>query len=433
MKLKTYIKKIKGIYTLIVNNEVRFGSYYVEKAIERALEILKLKSIVLIKPFAKKIKYTKNNFNLKQKNEVDIKQKTKKVAIKTNEVTAEVKNIELGFRSPSNPNIFNKVIRNASFKVHKGEVLGIIGESGSGKSVISSVLYGLTGTTSKIISGSVIIKGQHVEKFNQNKWEKSKLRGKIVSAVFQNPMTTLNPTMKIGKQIAESILINKIVKKKKAAYELALEYLRKTKINKPEMVMNMYPHNLSGGMKQRVVIASIVACKPQLIIFDEPTTSLDPTVQAEILEIIKDLVLQTGVSAIFITHDLGVVASIADRVCIMYAGQIVEKGTTSEILFNPQHPYTWGLLTSMPDVNHGKRLKTIPGAVPSNLNKIKWDAFADRNEFALGIDFNKEPPEFKITNTHFVKTWLLDKRAPKVEPPQIIKERWKRWKVVNND
>ena len=341
-----------------------------------------------------------------------------------------VENLKLSYVNPNNPNVQKLVIRNTGFELHKGEVLALIGESGSGKSVISSTLFGLAGANAIYQEGKVVVNGIEVQNFTPRHWEKSDLRGNFVSAVFQNTMTTLNPTMKIGKQIMEGVLINGITKNKKEARNIALHYLTKTKINQPEMVMEMYPHQLSGGMKQRVVIAAIVACQPQLIVFDEPTTALDPTVQAEILEIIKNIVKETNMGAIFITHDLGVVASIADRIAIMYAGQIIETGTTTEVLFNPRHPYTWGLLLSMPDVNHGDKLYTIPGSVPSDLSEIKGDAFAPRNDFAMGVDFDKEPEMFKVSDTHFVKSWLLDKRAPKFEPPKIIKQRWAKFKTM---
>ena len=334
-----------------------------------------------------------------------------------------IEDLRISYKDSSNPNIKKLVIRNTGLEVYKGEVHAVIGESGSGKSVISSTLFGLAGNNAVFESGKVVVAGQEVQDFSFRKWEKSKLRGDVVSAVFQNPMTTLNPTMKVGKQIMEGIILNKSAKGKKAAHKMAVDYLLKTHIDNAEQVMDMYPHQLSGGMKQRVVISAIVACKPDLIIFDEPTTALDPTVQAEILEIIKNIIKETNMGAIFITHDLGVVASIADRISIMYAGQIIETGTTRELLFAPRHPYTWGLLTSMPDVNKGSKLKTIPGSIPGTLNDVVGDAFAPRNKYAMGIDFKKEPPIYQVSKTHFVKTWLLDKNAPKHMPPQLIVDR----------
>ena len=355
----------------------------------------------------------------------------KKTPKKTSKLLVEVKNLVLSFKTNVSADATKLVIRNTGLTVREGEIHALIGESGSGKSVISSTMYGLAGKNAVYEQGKVIVNGIEVQNFSQRQWEKSKLRGSFISAVFQNPMTTLNPTMKIGKQIMEGILINKITKNKKEAKSLALQYLKKTKINDAEKVMEMYPHQLSGGMKQRVVIAAIVACKPKIIVFDEPTTALDPTVQAEILEIIKNLIKENNMGAIFITHDLGVVASIADRISIMYAGQIVESGTNVEVLFHPQHPYTWGLLLSMPDFNHGKVLNTIPGSVPKDLRVITGDAFAPRNDYAMGVDFKKESPIFKVSQTHFAKTWLLSSKAEKYEPPTLIKRRWKKFEKMH--
>lgn len=339
-------------------------------------------------------------------------------------VMVEVDHLDLSFTNPADPSQTNLVIRDASIKLYEGEVLAIIGESGSGKSVITSAMYGLVGANANIEKGKIKVLGKEVQDLTFKQWEKSKLRGTGISAVFQNPMTTLNPTKKIGAQIMEGMLVNKLVNSKKEARAKALEYLISTKISNPEGVMDMYPHQLSGGMKQRVVIAAILACEPKILVLDEPTTALDPTVQALVLDIIRELRDKYKISIIFISHDLGVISSIADRVAIMYAGQVIEIGTRDEIMWHPQHPYTWGLLQSMPDVNKGERLQTIRGAVPASLNTITGDAFAPRNDFAMGIDFEQEPPMFAVSKTHFAKTWLLDKRAPKYEPPKIIKDRW---------
>ncbi|WP_322912567.1 ABC transporter ATP-binding protein [Mycoplasmopsis felis] len=340
-------------------------------------------------------------------------------------IAAEIKDIHLSFTNPAVPGQKNKVLRGPSIEIYEGKVHAIIGESGSGKSVITSLLYGLTGDNAVIDSGTVKLYNNNVEKFTFKDWEKSKYRGKIVSAVFQNPMSTLNPTMKVGNQIIEGMLLNKVVKNKKEAYSRALEFLKLTKINDPEAVMKLYPHEMSGGMIQRVVIAAIVALEPKILVMDEPTTALDPTVQALVLDIIKELQEKLKLSIVFITHDLGVVASISDYISIMYAGQIIEEGTREEILHHPQHPYTWGLIMSMPDVNKGSRLATIRGSVPSNLNNIKGDAFAVRNDYALGIDFQEEPDFYQISETHRIKSALLDQNAPKYEPPLLIQKLWK--------
>lgn len=340
-------------------------------------------------------------------------------------IAAQIKDVNLYFTNPARPGEKNKVLRGPSLNVYEGKVHAIIGESGSGKSVITSLLYGLTGDNAVIESGEVLLYNNPVQKFTFKDWEKSKYRGRVVSAVFQNPMSTLNPTMKVGEQIMEGMLINQVVKTRKEAYKRAIEFLDLTKISDPEAVMNLYPHEMSGGMIQRVVIAAIVALKPKILVMDEPTTALDPTVQGLVLDVIKNLQEKLKLSIVFITHDLGVVASISDYISIMYAGQIIEEGTREEILKNPQHPYTWGLILSMPDVNKSERLNTIRGSVPSSLNKIKGDAFAIRNDYALDIDFVEEPKFYYISETHRVKSALLDEKAPQYEPPKIIQKLWK--------
>ncbi|MFV8401389.1 ABC transporter ATP-binding protein [Mycoplasma sp. 005V] len=340
-------------------------------------------------------------------------------------IAAEINDVQLSFTNPSRPGEKNKVLRGPSIQIYEGKVHAIIGESGSGKSVITSLLYGLTGDNAVIDSGEVKLYNNNVEKFTFKDWEKSHYRGRVVSAVFQNPMSTLNPTMKVGKQIMEGMLINKVVKNKKEAYQRAVEFLKLTKISDPEGVMKLYPHEMSGGMIQRVVIAAIVALEPKILVMDEPTTALDPTVQALVLDVIQDLQKKLNLSIVFITHDLGVVASISDFISIMYAGQIIEEGTAKEILQYPQHPYTWGLILSMPDVNRGDRLATIRGSVPSNLNNIVGDAFAVRNDYALGIDFVEEPKFYYLSETHRVKSALLDDRAPEYQPPKHIQKLWK--------
>lgn len=347
-------------------------------------------------------------------------------------IAAEIIDLRLTFTNPSRPDDRALVLRGPSIQFYEGEVHAIIGESGSGKSVITSLLYGLAGKTANIEEGKVLLYNNEVQKFKFKDWERSKYLGRVISAVFQNPMSTLNPTMKIGKQIMEGMLINGIVKNRKEAKQQAVEYLKLTKINNPEEVMELYPHELSGGMIQRVVIASIVSLHPKILVLDEPTTALDPTVQALVLDIIRELQQKFKMCVIFITHDLGVVASIANYISIMYAGQIIEEGTRDEILWNPQHPYTWGLIMSMPDVNKGERLATIRGSVPSRLNDIVGDAFAVRNEYALTRDFTIEPDMYYISDTHRAKTALLDKQAPEYEPPTIIKEKWEAFKAKQN-
>nr|WP_281171071.1 ABC transporter ATP-binding protein [Mycoplasma elephantis] len=363
--------------------------------------------------------------------EQDVQYKT--INNETLKIAADIKDLDLYFLNPAVPGQKNIVIRNTSIDFYEGKVHAVIGESGSGKSVLTSLLYGLTGDNARISNGTVKLYNHEVQDFTFKQWEKSKYRGTVVSAVFQNPMSTLNPTMKIGYQIMEGMLINKLVKNEKEAKQKAIEYLKMTKINNAEKIIDLYPHELSGGMIQRVVIASIIALQPKIIVLDEPTTALDPTVQALVLDIIRELQEKLKMTIIFITHDLGVVASISDYISIMYAGQIIEEGTNTEILFNPQHPYTWGLIMSMPDLNKGERLSTIKGSVPSSLNDIKGEAFAVRNNYALGIDFEEEAKFVYLSDTHRVKSALLDERAPIYTPPKIILNRWKQYKEMNKN
>jgi oligopeptide transport system ATP-binding protein len=259
-------------------------------------------------------------------------------------------------------------------------------------------------------------------------WIRRNINGKRIAMVFQDPMTSLDPTMSIGKQIMEGIIWHLHVSKQEA-YQRALNLLDEVGITDPEKRMKQYPHQLSGGMRQRVVIAIAMSCNPDLLICDEPTTALDVTIQAKILELIRNLQTEHGISVIYITHDLGVVAKVADFVNVMYAGKIVETGTIDEIYYDPRHPYTWGLLSAMPDLEtEDPRLYTIPGSPPNLLHEVKGDAFEPRNIFALKIDERAEPPMFTISDTHSAATWLLDPRAPKVEMPPELKERIERMK-----
>lgn len=353
--------------------------------------------------------------------------KTEIVFGKKTKIAAEIENVFVSFLNPANPKEKNIVLRGANLKIYEGYVHAIIGESGSGKSVITSLLYGLTGNNAVIDYGKIKIFNHEVQEFSFDDWERKKIRGLIVSAVFQNPMSILDPTMKVGKQITEGLLLNKLVKSKKEANDLALKYLQMTKINNPEKVMKSYPHELSGGMIQRVAIAAVMSLKPKILVMDEPTTALDPTVQSLVLDIVREFQENLKIAIVFITHDLGVVASISDFISIMYAGQIIETGTKEEILEHPQHPYSWGLIMSMPDFNHGEKLVAIKGNVPSYLNDIKGDAFAIRNEYALGRDFLEEPDVYQISATHFVKSSLLDEKAPEYQAPKIIEKMWKKY------
>lgn len=322
------------------------------------------------------------------------------------------------------------VIRGMNLDLHKGETVAIVGESGSGKSVTVKAVMGILASNGRIDSGEIRFSGfedGQARTLDLLKLSKKDMRrtinGKRIAMVFQDPMTSLNPTMTIGAQIMEGMMFHYRTPKAQAR-EKAIRLLEMVGITDPEKRMRNYPHQLSGGMRQRVVIAIALACDPELLICDEPTTALDVTIQAKILELIKEIQAKTGISVIYITHDLGVVAKVADYVQVMYAGKVVEKGTTEEVFFEPAHPYTWGLLSAMPDLeSHEDRLYSIPGSPPNLLHQVTGDAFAPRNQYALGIDLRMEPPMFRITDTHWAATWLLHERAPKVEMPDALKRR----------
>ena len=311
-------------------------------------------------------------------------------------------------------------IRKCSLDLYEGETLAIVGESGSGKSVFTKSFVGMLDANGSITGGEIMFEGKDIAKYTKEK-EWLTIRGKKIAMVMQDPMTSLNPLKKIGKQIQESIELHQGIKGE-AAKKMALEMLEKVGIPNPEKRYNQYPHEFSGGMRQRVVIAIAVACRPQILICDEPTTALDVTIQAQILDLIRHLQEELKMTVIYITHDLGVVANVADRVAVMYAGQIVEYGTVEEIFYDSWHPYTWALLSALPQLGvNGEDLPTIEGTPPNLFNEIKGDAFAPRNKQALAIDFVKEPPFFKVSETHQAKTWYLDPRAPKIEQPPAVR------------
>ena len=310
-------------------------------------------------------------------------------------------------------------IRKCSLDLYQGETLAIVGESGSGKSVFTKSFMGMLDANGKIIGGSIMYEGNDLATYTTEKqW--MTIRGKKISMVMQDPMTSLNPLKKIGPQIMESITLNQGLKGE-AAKKKALEMMEKVGIYDVERRFNQYPHEFSGGMRQRVVIAIAVACNPDILICDEPTTALDVTIQAQILDLIRNLQKEMNMTVVYITHDLGVVANVADRVAVMYAGQIVEVGLVNEIFYDAWHPYTWALLSSLPQLGvKGEDLPTIDGTPPNLFFEVKGDAFAPRNKKALAIDFEEEPPFFEISETHKAKTWYLDPRAPKIEQPGSI-------------
>jgi oligopeptide transport system ATP-binding protein len=335
----------------------------------------------------------------------------------------EVKNLSVSFQTYGGE---VQAVRNVNFDLYKGETLAIVGESGSGKSVTTQTIMKLIPMPpGKIKKGQILFEGRDIVPMTDKQMES--IRGKEISMIFQDPMTSLNPTMKIGRQIMEGLIKHQNMSTS-AARERAIEMLRLVGIPMPERRVNQYPHEFSGGMRQRAMIAIALAANPKLLIADEPTTALDVTIQAQILELMKDLQSKMDTSIIFITHDLGVVANVADRVAVMYGGQVVETGTVDEIFYDPRHPYTWGLLASMPSLDNDDKseLAAIPGTPPDLTNPPKGDAFAARNPYALAIDFEQEPPWFQISETHFAKTWLLHPDAPKVEPPDSVKKKMRK-------
>jgi len=324
-------------------------------------------------------------------------------------------------------------IRGASLDLHKGESLAIVGESGSGKSVFTKSFMGLLDSNGRVESGTIMYKGDDLAKFKtEDDW--IKIRGKEIAMVFQDPMTSLNPLKIIGKQVQESIELHQNLKGEEAK-KLAIEILGDVGISDPETRYKQYPHEFSGGMRQRVVIAIAVACNPNVLVCDEPTTALDVTIQAQILELLKNLQRKYDLTIIYITHDLGVVANVADRIAVMYAGDIIELGTADEVFFDPKHPYTWALLSSLPQLGvKGEPLYSIKGTPPNLFKEVVGDAFAPRNPKALKIDFVKRPPYFDVTPTHKARTWLLDPRSPHVDPPAMIlkmREMGEKWGANN--
>ena len=344
-----------------------------------------------------------------------------------------VRDLSITFTTTAGP---VHAIRGVNLDLYRGETLAIVGESGSGKSVTVKAAMGILAKNGTVDSGSIEFTYHHDDGSKETvdilKMKKNDIRrhinGKRIAMIFQDPMTSLDPTMPIGKQIMEGMIWHYKTPKAEA-YRKAVELLKEVGITDAEERMKNYPHQLSGGMRQRVVIAIALACDPELLICDEPTTALDVTIQAKILELIQRIQKERNISVIYITHDLGVVAKVADFVNVMYAGRIVETGTIDEIYYEPAHPYTWGLLSAMPDLDtDDDRLYTIPGSPPNLLHPVPGDAFAPRNVYALNIDDRVEPPMFKLSDTHYAATWLLDPRAPKVEMPAELKARIERMK-----
>ena len=326
----------------------------------------------------------------------------------------EVKNLSVSFNTYAGE---VKALRDISFSVDRGETLAIVGESGSGKSVtVQTIMRLIPMPPGEIKGGEILFDGEDIVQVSDERMRQ--LRGGKIGMIFQDPMTSLNPSIKVGKQIMEGILIHKKIRKKEAKKQ-AIEILRKVGIPKPEERFKQYPHEFSGGMRQRAVIAIALSCEPDLLICDEPTTALDVTIQAQILELINELKRELNIAVILITHDLGVVAETADRVVVMYAGEKLEEAPVEELFKNPKHPYTWGLLKSLPrlDMSSSEKLSSIPGTPPDLLKPPVGDPFAPRSEYAMKIDYEKKPPMIDLGNGHFVKSWLYVEGAPKVKSP----------------
>lgn len=345
----------------------------------------------------------------------------------------DIRDLDITFKTTAGP---VHAIRGINIDLTRGQTAAIVGESGSGKSVTMRAVMGILAPNSVVNSGSIHFRYAHQDGTpadvdiltKDKKWIRNHINGKRIAMVFQDPMTSLDPTMQIGKQIMEGMIWHYHTPKQEA-WDKAVSLLQEVGIENPEKRMKQYPHQLSGGMRQRVVIAIALSANPDLLICDEPTTALDVNIQAKILELITRIQKERGISVIYITHDLGVVAKVADFVYVMYAGKIVEQGTINEIFYDPKHPYTWGLLSAMPDLTtDDPRLYTIPGSPPNLLHEKPGDAFAPRNPYALEIDDKAQPPMFKVTDTHYAATWLLDPRAPQVEMPKELKERIDRMK-----
>ena len=307
-----------------------------------------------------------------------------------------------------------QAVRGVSFSLHLGEVLAIVGESGCGKSVLCKSIMKLLPDNARIKEGTIMVEGVDITNYRGR--DMNRLRGRLFSMVFQDPMTSLNPTLSIGEQIAEAVRISDPNLSREQLFRRVIELMELVGIQNPKERSQMYPYNFSGGMRQRSVMAIALAANPKILFADEPTTALDVTIQAQILDLFREIQTKLRTATIFVSHDLGVVARVADRIAVMYAGKIVEIGTAEEIFYDPKHPYTWGLMRSLPSLaREGEPLYTIPGMPPTLMHPPKGDAFACRNECALAIDYEEMPPMFRVSDTHYAATWLLDERAPRVE------------------
>src|SRR5690625_3280681 len=329
----------------------------------------------------------------------------------------EVNNLHVSFNTYGGE---VQAVRGVSFDLFEGETLAIVGESGSGKSVTAqSIMKLIAEPPGEYKKGSILLDGVDLLQKSEN--EMQHIRGQEIGMVFQDPMTSLNPTMKIGRQITEGLIKHQNMSRQEA-HERGIELLKLVGIPNPERRINQYPHEFSGGMRQRVMIAIALSCNPKILIADEPTTALDVTIQAQILELLKDIQKKTNTAIILITHDLGVVANMAHRVVVMYGGKVAETGTVDEIFYEPKHPYTWGLLSSVPKLDSkGKKLIAIDGSPPNLANPPKGCPFASRCPHAMNICINHAPEVVHTSTTQKTACWLLDEKAPTVKIPETAR------------
>lgn len=332
----------------------------------------------------------------------------------------EIRHLNIEFHDHDKP---ESVVNDFNLTLQQGEIVGIVGESGSGKSMTAMAIAGLLRRHDMKKSGEILFEG--TELLHAKRSLLRQYQGNDISMVFQEPMTSLNPVKRIGWQVEESLRLHRPEMTKQERYERAIESLRNVELDQPEKVYKQYPHELSGGMRQRVMIASAMICEPRLLIADEPTTALDVTIQAQIISLMKELQKKMGMSIVLITHDLGVVADIADEIVVMYAGKIVEKGKCRDIFYRRRHPYTWALLKSVPRVDYEKKqpLVTIEGGIPDMTNPPKGCAFCQRCPYAMNICSEYEPTKTTLADGHEVWCWLLDKRADLSKVPEEIRRR----------